>query len=77
MNYHNYRTRKLNSKNYDSQLVLYLTQPLQKAILEAAGQSIVLSLNTPTTTDRKLSLHVIGVYRPVFEPSANYSVHCM
>ena len=36
---------------------VYLTHPLQKAILEAAGHSISLSLNTATTEDRKLSLY--------------------
>ena len=36
---------------------VYLTHPLQKAILEAAGHSISLSLNTATTDDRKLSLY--------------------
>ena len=35
----------------------YLTHPLQNAILEGAEHSIILSLNTPTTDDKKFNLH--------------------
>ena len=50
---------------------VYLTHPLQKAILEAAGHSISLSLNTATTEDRKLSLYCTNT------GEREQVIHCM